>query len=320
MKNFLKTLGKRCLIKLNARKQIFVLGDGRSGTTWIAEVLNFDKKYLSLSEPFHGRRIMQLSNDRLYPTRNDLNKLGRRGFNLESYAGVMPSFAGLELPKKCVFSGAIIKDISSHLILPKIQDDRRKNVLVIRNPLSVAISKEGYGKWNTERDINNFLKQSPALQSLGSQCISRYSVNTKFLEYVFTWCLLHRYILPIIEELGFFVIFYENLLRDPEQSFEELFCFIGHRKRYKRGRNEVMEQVSKRSKTATNDNRIKTNLVDDQPWFRYKSGREISQAHSILKMFDLYDLYRDSIMPKVSTTELEIIVNRWHYAEAHANL
>lgn len=311
MKSFVKRLCGHCLLKINSRKQIFVLGDGRSGTTWVSEVLNFDGKYLEFFEPFHGRRYLNVSNDRLYPIENDLDKLGLRTFKLEDYARMTEDFAGMQKPSGIALSGSLIKDISSYLILPKIQDHRRRNVLLIRNPLSVAMSKEGYGKWQNESDINNLMSHSNELQKLGAKCLEKNMVSTKFLEYVFVWCLIHRIILPAIEKFEFFTIFYEDLLRDPEQSFEELFYYLGHQKKFTKNRSEIMTCVNKRSKTTTRDNRIKVNLVNEQPWNGQKSDHEISQAYDILKTFELYDIYMESVTPKVSPTHLKSITSRW---------
>ncbi len=125
MKDFVKKLCKYYLIKLNSRKQIFMLGDGRSGTTWITEVLNFDRKYLDLFEPFHGKRILELTNDRLYPTGSDLDKLDCRAYKLEDYARKTKSFVRLENQRRIALSGIIIKDISS---TPKVSIIELKNI------------------------------------------------------------------------------------------------------------------------------------------------------------------------------------------------
>jgi hypothetical protein len=68
-----------------------------------------------------------------------------------------------------------------------------------------------------------------------------------------------------------------------------------------------MNRLNKHSRTTTENNRIKASLTTNQPWFEQKSVQEISQAYDILKVFDLYDIYLDTITPKVSIIELKNI-------------
>ena len=231
MNKIVAALAKRFLITVNSRSQIFLLGDGRSGTTWIAQVLNFDGRYLSFSEPFHGREILGLPGNRFYPTAADLDTLGCNSAKLKHYSRLTKHSAGLQKPNRIPVIGSIVKDISSHLILQRIQDHRRKNVLILRNPISVAMSKERYGEWHSARDIEILLSQSSTIQEIGSRCLSQQLVSTKFLEYVFVWSLLHRIVLPVLNRFEFSLVFYENLLREPEQSFRKLFCQLGLRKK-----------------------------------------------------------------------------------------
>jgi len=290
MKILNNRLSKYCFIKINNKKQIFILGDGRSGTTWLANVLNFDGKYLDFFEPFHGRRILKLSNDRLYPIENDLEIIGCNNFRLDKYARKTSHFAGYRKPRRIVLSGSILKDISSHFIFQKIQVKRQKNILIIRNPFSVALSKEGYGRWHSESDIQNLLARSPKLQALGDKCLSKHIVSTKFLEYIFIWCLLHRIILSSLDMIDVTIVFYETLLRDPVQSFETLFNYLEDLERFNGNKKTIRNVINKPSWTTTQDNCININMVNDQPWNKKKSDQEIFQAYTILKTFDLYDI------------------------------
>ena len=40
-------------------KTIWLVGDGRSGTTWIANLLNADNSYREMFEPFHPQKVPQ---------------------------------------------------------------------------------------------------------------------------------------------------------------------------------------------------------------------------------------------------------------------
>ncbi len=53
-----KTEGKKPLIDFNDYRQtVFVSGVGRSGTTWVANIINYANDYRFMFEPFHPQRV-----------------------------------------------------------------------------------------------------------------------------------------------------------------------------------------------------------------------------------------------------------------------
>ena len=38
----------------------WAMGDGRSGTTWVADIINHDKRYREMFEPFHPNRVTDM--------------------------------------------------------------------------------------------------------------------------------------------------------------------------------------------------------------------------------------------------------------------
>jgi hypothetical protein len=296
---------------LENRFQLLLIGDGRSGTTWISEVLNFDGTFLDIFEPYHGRRKFDLPNDRLYPTEEDLDQLDRKSIQLSDCISTRLLFNYFRQPKNFPYPGTITKDISAHLIIQRACASGIRLVYIVRNPISVALSKGQFGKWHSAADIDNLLNYSTEIKGLGNQCLLGELVSTKFLEYVFTWSLLHRIALKYMEDLNFPVIFYEDLLTTPEESFEELFRLAGLQDRFTNHRSKVIESIGKKSKTTLSKNMISAGKKDNQPWIEKISSPEILSAYKILKIFDLYEIYQDSLMPKVSRNELKSITSRW---------
>jgi len=113
---------KYSLVRSNPRRNIFILGDGRSGTTWLCEILNFDGSYLESFEPFHGRRNLHLPDRRIYPVEGDFQGVSgeslKRYMSLVKRGGTAFRKRGNPLP----LNGMIIKDISSHFIIDVVEE------------------------------------------------------------------------------------------------------------------------------------------------------------------------------------------------------
>ena len=100
------------------RDVVWVIGNGRSGTTWLADLVNYKKNYLELFEPFHPPLIKRASeferfqyfrpndvNDAFYGLARDIFTGRFRHPRVDSYRS-----GGVHQ-----YSGLLIKDIFSNL-------------------------------------------------------------------------------------------------------------------------------------------------------------------------------------------------------------
>lgn len=308
MKSQLKHTFKTALFNfISSNREIYIIGDGRSGTTWASDILNFDNKLTGVFEPFHGRRCLELSEGRLYPTNADLDIRQTKKTLKDLVCDKM------ERPRGISVSGILIKDISSHLILSKLKDGQNNIVIILRNPLSVSISKERYGTWHNKRDLQVLLSQSHQLRAIEKSCLDKNLISNSFLEFVFAWCVLHRIALPSALELDIPIVFYENLLREPEEAIKNLFFKVDYGHHFRRNREKILSSAKNRSRTSTKHNNIQRNMANDQPWIGLKSESEVSKAFQILKEFDLYKIYEDSLQPKISQAAIYDLAKTWSY-------
>lgn len=287
---------RRLFFGVNKHTKFLILGDGRSGTTWVADVLNFDGRYLDFFESFHGQRVLKLEDRRIYPTSVDFFERSKR---FESYVMGSKIFADQQKSKGFARSGCLVKDVTAHMVFPLICNSFDYKVYIIRNPLSVALSKEGFGVWHSDEDLKMLVNSSSEVRELSDRCMSRCLVGSCFHEYVLVWCLLHRIVLSEVLKSGTLVVFYENLLLDPERSFEQLFSHMNMERDYIRSKSKILSAINKRSKTTTSQNRIESGLNGERTWERYKSSSEISDAHEIIRIFKLDHLYQDTIVPQL---------------------
>ena len=78
-------IAKHVLLKRYLRASVFLLGDGRSGTTWFSELVNFEGNYWEVFEPFHGREPLPIEGGRMYPLQSDLQGVVNSSVNLANY-------------------------------------------------------------------------------------------------------------------------------------------------------------------------------------------------------------------------------------------
>ena len=159
-----KVLSRLYIDRGDYRDTVFVAGTGRSGTTWLEELINFDHDHRILFEPFNSQEIPLVAhwNYRQYLRADD---------NDERYL----------VPARRILSGRIrhpwIDQVNSkHLVRRRLVKDIRANlilhwmhnhfpeiriVLLLRHPCAVARSKIAMG-WLTHLD--DFLSQQHLIE------------------------------------------------------------------------------------------------------------------------------------------------------------
>ncbi|MCK5361175.1 MAG: sulfotransferase domain-containing protein, partial [Gammaproteobacteria bacterium] len=127
-------------------EKVWVIGDGRSGTTWLSDLINYDTQYHFIFEPVHPQRRREM-----------------RGYDLFKYLRHEQKDEKLEQFCNQVFNGKVfthdsavparfpmcpdkilVKDIFAHLMAKWVlnQNPEVKLVVLLRHPFSVALSKE----------------------------------------------------------------------------------------------------------------------------------------------------------------------------------
>ena len=297
---YLKNNLRRVLLHANEHTKLLLLGDGRSGTTWIADVLNYDGRYLDFFESYHGQQVLSLPESRIYPTDGDFASIP---IHFKKYVLSSKIFAAQQKPRGFTVSGCFVKDITAHMIFSLIFQEFDYRIYIIRNPLAVALSKEKYGRWHSIDDLQKLINFSPKLRAMSDCCFSRSLVNSRFHEYVLVWCLLNKIAFPQVISNAF-VVFYEDLLLNPEQSFHDLFAYIEQESRFKKYRSRIFGSVNKRSRTSIDSYPIKDVATHLRAWEQNKSKVEISLAYQIIEIFELDYLYQGNAVPQICPKKL----------------
>lgn len=278
------------------RNSIILAGSGRSGTTWVEEVLNYDNEYRVLFEPFHSRKIRLL-----------------REWRYRQYLPETETGEKFLRPAEAILSGQIrdgwidrfntrvlvrkrlIKDIRAHLILKWI----RRNfpeipiILLLRHPCAVTSSKL---KLDWETHLEDFLGQDELMRDhLGPFKTQIESAADAFDQHIFMWCIENYVPLRQFSDGGLLVVFYEELCLNPAPEIERLFSHVG-----KVPSPEAVQALARPSALSRKDSAIQSGADLIGSWRRSISAQHVKRAVEILELFGLDSLYGADPAPRVS--------------------
>jgi len=218
-----------------AHDAVILAGMGRSGTTWVAELINADGGDRIVFEPFFAARVPEAAGfdylQYLRPSQSDPILVERARAIL---AGKVRNRWVDRDNHGFFYRRRIIKDIRCNLMLAwlKAIAPAIPIVVVVRHPLAVTASwlKLGWGKEldgdRTDVDIltaqPDLFEDFPILGNL----LNEIDPTSRFEQVLFEWCVLHLVPYQQFQTGGAYFLFYENLILQPEQELRSLFQFI----------------------------------------------------------------------------------------------
>jgi hypothetical protein len=151
---------QRILIHIGSyRKTVFLAGTGRSGTTWLQEVINYNNAYRIMFEPFHSKRVGLIKewNYRQYLRSDNLDDKFIKPASAILSGKIRHEWIDRS-NRKHVAKKRLIKDIRAQLLLKWMKHNFPEIpiILMIRHPCAVANSKLKL-KWDAH--LNDFLMQ-----------------------------------------------------------------------------------------------------------------------------------------------------------------
>jgi hypothetical protein len=270
------------------RNSVFLAGSGRSGTTWVSEIINHRNEYRLIFEPFHPgicknfRRKQYLrpddrSEEYLGPARKVLT-------------GGIRSFWTDRFNRKFVARRRLIKDIRANLLLCWMRENLpgMPIVLLLRHPCAVAASRLALG-W---RDgLPEMMEQEELVEDYLSPIEAEIqAARNAFERHVFSWCIDNYVPLRQFAPGEIHLAFYENFIVHPEDEIQRLFAFLGED--FDRRVYRVLRRPSPLSRRGGSSS------VD--AWRRSVSGSQLERAVEILGLFELDRLYGEGTMPDPS--------------------
>jgi hypothetical protein len=283
------------------RATVLLAGSGRSGTTWIVDVANFDNYYRLMIEPFNRGRVPAVKDfhrrQYLRPPDIDPTYLGPA---TSIFTGAIRDGFIDQLNRRLIVSARIVKDVGCTLMLGwlRARFPGMPIVFVLRHPCAVAHSRTKLG-WDDIRE--DYLSQPDLIADhLAPFAQAIRDAKTDFERHVYTWCVENYVPFRQFGPDEMHVAFYENFCVDPLPELGRLFGFLGR---------PYDERIFKRltrpvfSGHTPGRPRPTTSMTIDalnEPWRRQLSQAEIDRAHEIVASFGLDRIYGRDYLPDVS--------------------
>lgn len=302
---------RRAMSSLNAsldlyREKVWLLGDGRSGTTWVADLINARRRYRELFEPFHPKIVPEARpmEPGLYLRETDQDH-PILTFAEKVFSGKLWNARVDSENRIWFFQGLLVKDIFANLLaravcvrIPKIRP-----VLLIRNPFAVALSKQKKPNWFWLEDPLKLVAQKSLRTDFlhpYEEVIRRTASQQDFiLNQLLIWCVFNLVPLRQFPASELHCCFYEKLYVDPGEEVSRIMRFVKQSDKLKI---RIPEAVASRpSRVAGADSSL---FARTSPLTNWKDGlpaTTIDQGFELMETFGLADLYADDSGPRAKT-------------------
>jgi hypothetical protein len=270
---------------------VLLAGSGRSGTTWVGDVLNYRNGYRTLFEPFWKKKVPMVAHFRarqyLAPGCTDPAFVEPAARILSGR--VRNAFVD-SLNTKWIARKRLVKDIRINLMLGWIHArfPATPIVLLLRHPCAVAVSAMKLGWIPPLDDVMQQQDLVAAHLERWRESIERIRADgSEFDQRILLWCIENAVALAQLAPDARCVVHYENFCReDPRPEIARMFAHVGMP-----FDDTVLEAMRRPSKLSAADSAVLTgsNLVDS--WRAQVTTAQIDRAVEILALFGLDAVY-----------------------------
>ncbi|CAN5818037.1 hypothetical protein BH18ACT11_BH18ACT11_08230 [soil metagenome] len=274
------------------RDSVFLAGSGRSGTTWLSEIINHGGGYRYVFEPFNPGKVGAFGhfNSKQYLRPDD----GREEF-LEpvrrALTGALRDPWTDRFNKRIFARRRLIKDIRANLLLAWMRANfpGMPIVLLLRHPCAVVASRLDLG-WKD--NLDETMDQEELVEDFLLPVEGEIrAAGDDFERHLFLWCIDNYVPLKQFGREGIHLTFYENLLVNPEQELQSLFDVLGEDLD-----GNVFDRLRRPSPLSRRDAPVPS--VDG--WRARVGARRLQRTGEILNLFGLDRVYGEGSMPDPS--------------------
>ena len=268
---------------------VFLAGSGRSGTTWLSEIINHRGAYRYVFEPFNSGKVGAFGR---FGSKQYLRPDDEREEFLEparlALTGALRDPWTDRFNTAFVARRRLIKDIRANLLLAWM----RRNfpgmpiVLLLRHPCAVAASRLALGwKDNLDETMGQQELVEDFLLPMQAQIMA---ARDDFERHLFLWCIDNYVPLKQFARGEIHLAFYESLLIEPEEELRSLFDFLGE---------ELDDGVYRALARPSPLSRKNAPAPSVEGWRSHVSARQLERTAEILNLFGLDGIYGEGPMP-----------------------
>lgn len=281
-------------------RTVVLAGSGRSGTTWIENLINYDNAYRVIFEPL---QILKVPATAHFLARQYVRVDSRDPVFLDPMRAILSGRIRNawtdQFNRKRIVSRRLVKMIRANFLLKWIHEcfPGIPIVLLIRHPVPVALSRLRQG-WQG-RQMSDILAQPELMADyLGPFRPLMEETRDPFEWFILLWC-LDTYV-PFRQFVSgeIHVLFYEHVWLNPADALPRLFRFIG--RRYSP---DVLRHVERPSALADQSSAIRTGGDVIGGWRQHVTAQQEQTAQQILKTFGLDALYGPDGLPNAAAAD-----------------
>lgn len=274
---------------------VILAGVGRSGTTWVSNIINYANQYRYIFEPFNFREVEIATpfKKKLYlrPNNNQSQYLKPATAIIN---GNIRNKSTDSFNRSFLVRRRLIKIIRMNLSLKWLNTlfPDIPIVFLLRHPCAVAHSKIQL-QWGAK--IENFLQQEPLVDDFLEPFKDQFkNASTLFEKHIVEWCVENYIPLKQFRTGQIHLVFYEHLCTKPEHETERLFNFLGQHPSSK-----ALKSISKPSLLSRKTSAINTGEDLTATYKKHFTPEQIQRAADILHAFTLDRIYGPDPMPLV---------------------
>jgi hypothetical protein len=284
------------------RDSVLICGMQRSGTTWLADVLNYDNAYRTIYEPFHNRRVRQVSRFKTW-------QYLRPGDDAPEY--LEPATAIFEgrvrnwwmsaYNKRSIARRRLIKDVRCLMMIGWIHAHfpEMPVILLLRHPCAVlnSILKLRWHSNAAAEILSQPLLMEDHLEPFRADI---ESAAGDVDDNVLAWCANYYVALRQLAGQNVFVAFYEPLVIDPRTEIARLFAFLGRSFDDRVFTRMMVPSVQVRVSRFGDSSAVVTggDMIDG--WRKHITPAQLERTLALLRRFGLDSIYGTGSMPLVT--------------------
>ncbi|MEK8017305.1 MAG: sulfotransferase [Candidatus Parabeggiatoa sp.] len=281
-----------------------IFGSGRSGTTWLAELLNCESTYRLLFEPFNARKVESVRHfvfhsQYLRPTSQEPRYTTPIRAIL---AGEVDHPWVNRRPNTATTVHILIKDIRANMLVRWIKTHYPvlPMIFLMRHPCAVAMSRLELG-W--EFHLDEYLQQPKLIEDFLEPIAPRLTAITDpFEQHLCTWAIENAVPLMQFQPGEVHVVFYEHLCIKFWNELQRLYEFLGSN-RLPSGLADLQHRPSSLAMPHSAITKGENLLTG---WQARCTPSQIDRALEILSWFGLDIIYGEQALPLINDGQVAL--------------